>query len=313
MKLSAPDSLLSSLLSLLLSSHATGGVEITKCCPGLQVLGQEVNTCHNSRNTSGEINQQIFNDFPPRVYSVETGEYVEEELVVRDISIPECEENEKLSRVLSGPDTGDAFFLLAEENSLFLPSHPSSHSSFCLDTVPGSGTAALLCVPDPAVQCRQSVCVSSCCPENMLVDLQLGDCTFRDNYTLVPPFRPESRPEDYLMVYGEPQCDTHVYNQEEFLLGQEGRLEIDHHHLNVSQYCIQEVQQGQDTAFIAKVCYQGDDQERVRQQVISRRLTPALLIISEIFLLLTFVLHVIVPEFRKQMFGGLLSMDNFKF
>ena len=44
--------------------------------------------------------------------------------------------------------------------------------------------------------------------------------------------------------------------------------------------------------------------------VISTKLTPALLIISEVFLLLTFVLHAIVPEFRKQMFGGCLEVTG---
>ena len=37
--------------------------------------------------------------------------------------------------------------------------------------------------------------------------------------------------------------------------------------------------------------------------MVSSKVTPTLLIISEVFLLLTFVLHVIVPDFRKQMFG----------
>jgi hypothetical protein len=36
---------------------------------------------------------------------------------------------------------------------------------------------------------------------------------------------------------------------------------------------------------------------------LSRHVMPSLLILSEIFLFLTFLLHVLVPEFRKPIFG----------
>ena len=291
------------VLLLLVSSPSSGGVEITRCCPGLQVLSEDVNTCLDSPQDS----QQTFM-FPPKIYSVEAGEYVNETFVVRNTSVPRCEEGEILTRLVSDALTEDSFVLLSEESSLFLPADTSTHSAYCLESVlgPEAGTAALVCVADPALQCQHTVCVSSCCPEKMLVDLEQGDCVYSHNYSLLPPFRDGAAPQHYLMVTGEPQCDVHVYNQEEFLLGDDGQLEIDHHSLNISQYCIQDIQQGDDTALIAKVCYQGDEQQRARLEIISRKLTPALLIISEIFLLLTFVLHVIVPEFRKQMFGGWL-------
>ena len=51
------------------------------------------------------------------------------------------------------------------------------------------------------------------------------------------------------------------------------------------------------------MCDQAPTQEREVLAIISETITPVLLIISEVFLLLTFVLHVIVPDFRKQMFG----------
>ena len=60
-------------------------------------------------------------------------------------------------------------------------------------------------------------------------------------------------------------------------------------------------------SIILKVCTsgdEGDDQLVDTLNIVTRKLTPALLIISEIFLLLTFILHAIVPEFRKQLFGG---------
>ena len=51
------------------------------------------------------------------------------------------------------------------------------------------------------------------------------------------------------------------------------------------------------------MCDQTSSEERDLLKLVSTNLTPALLIISEVFLLLTFVLHVVVPDFRKQMFG----------
>jgi hypothetical protein len=40
---------------------------------------------------------------------------------------------------------------------------------------------------------------------------------------------------------------------------------------------------------------------------LSSHVMPSLLVLSEIFLFLTFLLHVLVPEFRKPIFGEWLS------
>ena len=60
---------------------------------------------------------------------------------------------------------------------------------------------------------------------------------------------------------------------------------------------------GGEVRLVARVCDLSDPEVRRDLEVISAELTPALLIISEVFLLITFVLHAIVPEFRKQLFG----------
>ena len=52
-----------------------------------------------------------------------------------------------------------------------------------------------------------------------------------------------------------------------------------------------------------KVCDQAASHHREVLKLVSTNNIPALLIISEVFLFLTFVLHAIVPEFRKQMSG----------
>ena len=80
-------------------------------------------------------------------------------------------------------------------------------------------------------------------------------------------------------------------------------INIGHHVLDIDQYCLEEVDTGQELKMIAKVCDVTSPDDQQLLDVISSKLTPALLIISEVFLLFTFILHVIVPEFRKQMFG----------
>ena len=57
------------------------------------------------------------------------------------------------------------------------------------------------------------------------------------------------------------------------------------------------------TIYLFQVCDQTSPYQREVLAIISSNIVPALLIISEVFLLITFVLHVIVPDFRKQMFG----------
>ena len=98
------------VLLLLVSSPSSGGVEITRCCPGLQVLSEDVNTCLDSQDS-----QQTFM-FPPKIYSVEAGEYVNETFVVRNTSVPRCEEGEILTRLVSDARTEDSFVLLSEES-----------------------------------------------------------------------------------------------------------------------------------------------------------------------------------------------------
>ena len=74
--------------------------------------------------------------------------------------------------------------------------------------------------------------------------------------------------------------------------------------LLIGQYCLEDVEVGGgEVRMMARVCDIGDPEARRDLEVISGKLTPALLIISEVFLLITFVLHAIVPEFRKQLFG----------
>ena len=111
-----------------------------------------------------------------------------------------------------------------------------------------------------------------------------------------------------MTVHGEPECNKTVLYDEpgQFHLTSAG-LHLDHHVLRPGQYCLEDVEDSEgEVRMTARVCDLGDPEERRVLEVISSKLTPALLIISEVFLLITFVLHAIVPEFRKQLFGEFL-------
>ena len=138
----------------------------------------------------------------------------------------------------------------------------------------------------------------------MLVDVTSGQCVYREDYQLLPPVSDDVDPAQLVSVHGEPQCNkTTVYDDMTQVLVTRHGLNIGHHVLDIDQYCLEEVDTGQELKMIAKVCDVTSPDDQQLLDVISSKLTPALLIISEVFLLFTFILHVIVPEFRKQMFG----------
>ena len=138
---------------------------------------------------------------------------------------------------------------------------------------------------------------------------QDGKCVFKDGYEFRPPISDNDSLSNILTVpvHGEPACNATVLYDDpgQFYLTSAG-LHLDHHVLPHDQYCLEDVEAGDEVRMMARVCDVGDPEERRVLEVISSKLTPALLIISEVFLLITFVLHAIVPEFRKQLFGEYL-------
>ena len=176
---------LSLLAGLLLASLARAGVEITKCCPEGQELLLQENLCSNRTE-----DLQLWGKFPPKVFSLDAGAFVTETLVVGATSLPRCEEGEtlrRLERAEESEESEERFLILSEDRTLFLPGQTASYPSFCLDSG-GGVTVALVCRPDPSLQCRHSVCVSSCCPASMVFSPLAEDCVFSENYTLRPPF-----------------------------------------------------------------------------------------------------------------------------
>jgi len=63
------------------------------------------------------------------------------------------------------------------------------------------------------------------------------------------------------------------------------------------------VEENGERTTVARVCEQSTPEHRQLLQSISSNIIPALLLISELFLFVTFILHILVLELRKQIFG----------
>ena len=63
------------------------------------------------------------------------------------------------------------------------------------------------------------------------------------------------------------------------------------------------VEENGEMTTVARVCEQSTLEHRQVLQTISSNIIPALLLISELFLFVTFILHILVLELRKQIFG----------
>jgi len=293
------------LLSLLLQQSTS--LKITKCCQDVVTsIDLATLTCYPATT-----NTPAFQDNSPKIFSLQAESYVNHPLEVSRTGIPQCQPGQVLTSISLVGDNDEKFVLLAEDQSLFVTKDSSTHSDYCVDESQSAGvrvgSTALFCIPDPELVCSSKLCIPTCCPQEMVLDESVGHCIYKQGYTLEPTFvdrayNPVSiiNKDDYVLIEGEPECNTHTYQGGEFNLMDDGLLHIGHHVFNYSQYCLEEEDHGN---MRAKVCDQTSSDQREILSLISTNITPALLIISEVFLLLTFVLHVIVPDFRKQMFG----------
>jgi len=307
------------LLFLFCIPKPNASLNLTKCCEGVNTSLDLINlSCdHNTTTTTTTTMYQagVSQTNYPKIFSLETESYVNHHIEVTNTGIPQCRAGHIITSITLLGDKGEEFVILAEDQSLFVTKDSSTHSSFCINDAQSSGITvgptALYCIPDPELVCSSKYCIPICCPEEMVIDKVTGHCIYKQGYTLEPPFVDRAynpvaiiNKKDYVLIHGEPDCNTHTYPGEEVHLVDDGLLHIGHHVFNYSQYCLEEVEDSSDQySMRAKVCDQTASHQREILSVISTNLTPVLLIISEVFLLLTFVLHVIVPDFRKQMFG----------
>ena len=170
----------------------------------------------------------------------------------------------------------------------------------------------------------ESINITKCCQAGVSsVDLQQLSCrpTLTDHQ---PPYQVNKpkifslKSEKYVSQpfqvtsIGIPQCEagevlSSILNELFVLIAEQEMLFVMKDSSTYSNFCVDDVQSiGRTVGSIALFCELSDKADSQDTDVlitISNQVTPALLIISEVFLLLTFVLHVIVPDIRKHMFG----------
>ena len=209
------------------------------------------------------------------LFSVEAERFVAEIVEEADApQLPACNSSLELRTATT------EFVILAGTAELFVTESSNTYTDFCLDSHENE-TAAVYCSPGP--DCAPGVvCLSAC---------SAGDTT--------PP--PGSLPPGYALAPRPPACPALLpFAADEFTLEDDGTIQLGQHTIHPGRYCLQ---LGEKGGLEALVCDTVDIEHRTLLAFLASSVTPVLLIISEIFLLLTFVLHVIVPELRKQMFG----------
>ena len=285
---------------LCVSLSVVASVEVSRCCaPGYSLNLDNFSCLQTSTDSTNDTH------FTPKIYSLEAEAFVDEELELSSQhSLPTCSDELILQSSVLSEESGEEFLILSGQSQLFVTSRTESYDTWCLD----SG-AAVFCGQDPWSQCSDHVCVSLCCPQHTVLHSDTGHCVFTPEYSLQPPLATHDNitEDDLVMIHDDLEhCNVTVYDDPGDWRVTGAGLIIGHHTVVTGQYCLEQVSHGdQLSGVIAKICtggITGDNDERMFE-IISTRLTPALLIISEVFLLLTFIIHAIVPEFRKQMFG----------
>lgn len=184
--------------------------------------------------------------------------------------------------------------------------------------------------PGPSVHQTFTTCVRKCCPRTQLMvgtrcraaesDNQLWNPLYFHDYQDVSS--PVSAPVDVVIVSGYPECgqffqlQPHLYEEDTFLLMSDGSLYLsnlkDSH--PPSTYCIDNFLSSsegqQDSSDIevrtqALLCFQDDVTEPVCD-VTRKYVYPALLLVSSVFLGVTLLIYVNVPELRNKLHGKCL-------
>lgn len=301
-------------------------LKVVKCCSKNSFYDPESRTCRQKGSSDDH-----FTKYPPTIYSLETGGVVTENITVIKTEIPNCGKGDIL-RTVTALDGAPDFVLFREDASLYLEQDESQHTDFCLDEVEmlgdTIGLVALTCGPDP---CIGKICVRSCGREGEIFDESIN--TYRnareDEKGFSPVFSDRNHnrvnlldESDVAFIHGfPPSCKTNfIYSgdasqkvtdvcnlepaQKEYYLQDNGLLYVKEHSFNHSRYCLRDTINNKSERVIdAVVCDHDTVEKRNLDQSLSDYIVPTLLFISEVFLFITFLLHVIVPDFRKQIFG----------
>ncbi|XP_068204273.1 uncharacterized protein [Palaemon carinicauda] len=204
--------------------------------------------------------------------------------------------------------------------------HQKAHLDYCVGVdSQGKGYTAKLCHKDPRKEhqekCEGKLCVRKCCKDSEYPSA--GGCipVPSDNLTSFHPiyhdpntFVEVEAPENLTLVYGLPLCKEffqltpHKGADDKFFLLQNGYL-----HATAfpkpyppSDYCIDYfLDPDHGILMLPLVCFQEEDRNVICENV-EKYLYPTLLIVSVIFLAVTLVVYIFVPELHAKVHGKCL-------
>ncbi|XP_066952176.1 uncharacterized protein [Macrobrachium rosenbergii] len=211
-------------------------------------------------------------------------------------------------------------------SSPFVIRHQQGNLSYCVGVDSQNKVySAKLCYKDPKKdhqeKCQGNVCVRKCCKDYEYPSLDGCQPYPSDNITLFNPtyhdpytFSKVDEPENVTLVHGLPLCKEffqlrpHEESDDTFFLLQNGYL-----HASAfpdpyppTDYCIDSfVDPDQGILMMPLVCFHEEDKNAICENL-QKYLYPALLIVSIVFLGVTLVVYIFVPELHAKVHGKCL-------
>ena len=177
----------------------------------------------------------------------------------------------------------------------------SKAGSFCIGSLDDSELAVRFCLSDPCLS-QTHKCVRKCCPIGFALN---GTSCQKHSEEFLPVFQNELGVvvdvSDFIVRGGiMHKCEnsllpTSIWEDEFHLLpsGHINRTD-DLENPVTHEYCVDDFIDGNDVVKMAVVCFEPDEKEPVKIMVFA-----AMMIVSSVFLLATFIVYAIIPEIRN--------------
>ncbi|KAK4301847.1 hypothetical protein Pmani_026038 [Petrolisthes manimaculis] len=199
---------------------------------------------------------------------------------------------------------------------------PSLTPDFCLGVSTDHEYRARVCFSDPKIEhwdkCRGVTCVRKCCQEGQKFEgIQCVPVVDNETLSWHPEFYEKgslkpgaSPPSDLTIIHGMPLCtsffllEAHKSDEDRYYLQVDGTLHVPNFQRDfpAENYCLEFFDTENDTALLPLICF--EDQDRCKD--VQAQAYPVLLGFSCIFLAITLLVYVSVPELHAKVHGKCL-------
>ncbi|XP_069161328.1 probable G-protein coupled receptor Mth-like 3 isoform X1 [Procambarus clarkii] len=174
-------------------------------------------------------------------------------------------------------------------------------SNFCVEALPNDAYRALACRPDPNIICRDGTCVSNCCGQQEALNkdsyphclpTNIKKSTY--NYKTISG-NPIEAPSDEVIITIVPDCKPIIFlDSERYYLLPNGQL-YEHEKsftYGLNTYCITHNETGSMTGAFA--CHVPES----KAETVKSNFQSVGVVLSAIFLIVTVIFHIVIPELR---------------